>query len=170
MVCRPEDFIVTELTSDGQFATLVGTASPHQTDTTSSPPQGGEGPHSDQWIATQDHNIQPQDNDTTNPLANPNKCTTDKLESPSVCEGPLGDHQRPQETTSPHLDKLVTSDVYQQLVSMAALYSATPSTEPPSPLNLGESHDYTDRHMAQCICPIPSWVCYCVYRCSGGQE
>ena len=67
MICRPEDFIVTELTSDGQFATLDGTASPHQTDTTA--PQEGEGPHSDHWIATQDHDIQPQDNDTTNPLA-----------------------------------------------------------------------------------------------------
>ena len=144
---RPEDFVVTELTSDGQFVTLSGAVTPQQTDATADAPLEGEAPHSNHqktnWPNSEIpqsscKDIQLQHADGATPLSLSTKCATEWSESPPVCEELLDNHKSPHQATSCRLDKLVSTDVYQQLVSMAALYSATPSTEPP-PVNLGES-------------------------------
>ena len=116
--------------------TLNSTASLYQTDTTEDVPMGGEEP----LCNHQKTNDNPQTGSEvqfheSSPLSGPTKHQTEPSESPPTCEGPLTNHQS---ATTPHLDKLVSGDIYQQLVSMAASYSATASTEPPPSLNLGE--------------------------------
>ena len=136
VLCRPEDFVVTELYSDGQLVTLNSTGSPYQTDTTEDAPMGGVEPLSNH----QKTNDNPQTGSEvqfheSTPLSGLTKHQTEPSESPPTCEGPLTNHQS---ATTPHLDMLVSGDIYQQLVSMAASYGATASTEPPQSLNLGE--------------------------------
>ena len=130
--------MVTELYSDGHLVTLNSSASPYQTDTctTEDAPMGGEEPLSNH----QNINDSPQTGNEvqfheSSPLSGPTKHQTEPSESPPTGEGPLTNHHS---ATTPHLDKLVSGDIYQQLVSMAASYSATASTEPPPSLNLGE--------------------------------
>ena len=128
--------MVTELYSDGHLVTLNNTASPYQTDTTEDAPMGGEEPLNNH----QKTNDNPPTGSEvqfheSSPVSGPTKHQTEPSESPPTREGPLTNHQS---ATTPHLDKLVSGDIYQQLVSMAASYSATASTEPPPSLNLGE--------------------------------
>ena len=131
---RPKDFVVTELLSDGQLVTLNGAVTPYQTDASNDALLGSEGPLSNH-LKTNDNpqtRVQLCEDD---PSSGPTKHQTNQSDTR---ERPLSIHQSPNLTTIPHLEKLVSPDVYQQLVSMAAVNSATTSTEPPSSLNLGE--------------------------------
>ena len=159
--------------------TLNSTASPYQTDTTEDVPMGGEGLLSNH----QKTDDSPQTGSEVqfhefSPLSGPTKFRTEPSESPPTCEGPLTNHQS---ATTPHLDKLVSGDIYQQLVSMAAWYSAATSTEPPPSLNLGErmsqlsppQHAYSPSLSLPLSLSLSLPLPLCVLslcRCGGGEE
>ena len=126
---------MTELDEGGQLVALTGTASALQTETTVEVPLRGEGPHNGCQMSPPSHDGTITSHSTTDESASAISC----VESPPpVGEEPVEDHKSPDQTTSPHLSELVTSDVYQQLVSMAAAScSATPSTESAVAVNLG---------------------------------
>ena len=126
--------MVTELDEAGQLVALTGAASALQTETTVEVPLRGEGPHDGRQMT-----LPSQDGIVTSHSPT-NESATSCVESPPpVGEEPVEDHKSPDQTTSPHLSELVTSDVYQQLVSMATTScSATPSTESAVAVNLGE--------------------------------
>ena len=162
---RPKDFVVTELFSDGQLVTLNGTATPYQTDASKDALLGSKGQLS-KCLKTNDNpqtRVQLCEDD---PFGGPTK---HQINQSDTSERPMSNHQSPNLTTIPHLEKLVSPDTYQQLVSMAELNSATTSTEPPSSLNLGErmSQLSPPLHTHSLSLPLPVYV---MSLCAGVVE
>ena len=115
LLCRPEDFVVTELDSDGGHVTVSGSTS---TTATVVAPQGGREPPCDQKEAKE--------------------AQTNRTKPPPANEEPLDDHLRPHQTGHCHLDQLVSDDIYQQLVSMAAsCCDPAPAGPPSAAISLG---------------------------------
>ena len=100
-ICRPEDFVVTELDSGGQFVTLNNSLDhqQHSVSVDSSTEARGE-------VGL------PTDENKTGIMEEPESSAVQK----SVNDGHKSDT-----TTSPNLEQLVGGDIYQQLVSMLNL-------------------------------------------------
>lgn len=125
LICRPEDFIVTELDMAGHLVTLSGAGGLHQTGTMGDAPPGGVGPHTDlQQSTLLQHEA----------AASP----------PPACDETPSDivvSQLPEVTDhTPQLCELVNDEAYQQVVSMATRCSTTPTAASASSLSLGEKH------------------------------